>query len=373
MTMPRTILHMIDNLHMRGGALTVVRDILSEMKSMDTRRHVLCCLQSAHPGVIYDFENAGIDVVVLNHHKYDPFLLRSVCKVSAEYCATAIHAHLAGSIIMGGYAKIRKAVPFLICHLHSQPSNWLRGQLERLGLRHADWLIPVSETNRKRVAEAHEIDIDPHNVIHNGIRLSGFRNGNRAQARQTMGVSDEDAVIGFVGRLHPVKNVDVLIRAIRLVHSADECVRLVIVGDGPLAPRLHKQVTDDGADPIVKFLGMRNDVAALLPGIDVFALPSRWESLPLAPLEAMACRLPVVGTHVGGLPEVVVDGETGLLVPPNDSEALAKAILQLVSDPEMRRAMGAAGRCRVQEHFTIQNTARRIKEVYDTVFARTDG
>ena len=119
-----------------------------------------------------------------------------------------------------------------------------------------------------------------------------------------------------------------------------------------------------GLSEKVQFLGYQNNILEILRSMDIFILPSLWEGMPNAILEAMAAGLPVVATNVGGTPEVVVDGETGFLVPPRDPEALANAIKLLIDDPELRKKFGQAGRERVERHFTIQETVRKTEELY---------
>jgi glycosyltransferase involved in cell wall biosynthesis len=119
----------------------------------------------------------------------------------------------------------------------------------------------------------------------------------------------------------------------------------------------------------VIFTGIRQDVPNILGLLDVFVLPSLWEGLPIALLEAMAAGLPVVATAVGGTPEVVVEGETGFLVPPRDPEALAEAILRLLREPDLRRRMGEAGRKRVAEHFSVEQMVQKTEALYEHLLA----
>jgi glycosyltransferase involved in cell wall biosynthesis len=117
----------------------------------------------------------------------------------------------------------------------------------------------------------------------------------------------------------------------------------------------------------VTFTGVRADVPKILAALDLFVLPSLWEGMPNAVLEAMAAGLPVVATAVGGTPEVVMDGVTGLLVPPQDPSALAQAIERLLRDPDLRRTMGRAGRRRVEQHFDVRETVRQVEDLYETL------
>jgi sugar transferase (PEP-CTERM/EpsH1 system associated) len=188
-------------------------------------------------------------------------------------------------------------------------------------------------------------DCDPKKLqaIDNGVDLRRFRADPeaRAAARRALGLSPTAWVVGTVGRLAPEKSYDLLIKAAAPLLGAES--RLVIVGDGPEAPRLRAVVTEAGVDAFVHLTGKRDDVAALLCAFDVFALSSKMEGLPLVILEAMATELPIVSTAVGGIPGAVADGQTGLLSPPGDVAALRERLQALAGDRQRARQLGLAG------------------------------
>jgi glycosyltransferase involved in cell wall biosynthesis len=159
------------------------------------------------------------------------------------------------------------------------------------------------------------------------------------------------ATIVSVGRLHEPKDFVTLARALRELPR--DGFRALIVGDGPDRPAVERELRDGGVEDRVELTGERGDVPRLLADADVFVLSSRSECMPISVLEAMAAGLPVVATAVGGLPEMVVDGETGLLVEPGDAEGMGRALARLAADPETRARMGAAGRRRVEERFDL--------------------
>lgn len=167
-------------------------------------------------------------------------------------------------------------------------------------------------------------------------------------------------VIGTVARLHHVKGLDVLIRAMPSLPG----VKLVLVGDGEEREPLDRLAAAEGVSDRVQFVGWSEQVETHLAGFDVFVLPSRMESLPLSVLEAMLARLPVVATDVGGVSEAVVDGQTGTLVPAHHPAALARAIQPLLADPKAARLMGEAGRARALEYFTSERMASSFERLY---------
>ena len=186
--------------------------------------------------------------------------------------------------------------------------------------------------------------------------------------RRDLGLREELAVLGTVCRLvEPKKGLRVLLEAVaqlRKQSSVPGC-QLLIVGDGPAYGSLCERAERMGLAPWVVFAGMRRDVAGLLPLLDIFVLPSLYEGFGIAILEAMAAGRPVVATAVGGIPEVVVHGETGLLVPPGDPVALAAALHELLAHPERARALGARGRERAREKFHIESIVRQHETLYE--------
>jgi glycosyltransferase involved in cell wall biosynthesis len=192
-------------------------------------------------------------------------------------------------------------------------------------------------------------------VVHNCIDLDRF-----AYRGPT---SDGPAVT--IARLHPLKGIDVLLQAVAEVVRVDPSFRLEIAGAGPCGEALRKRAAELNLDDPVRFLGEVRDIPALLARARLFVLPSFSEGVSLTLLEAMATGLPALATRVGGNPEVVVPGETGLLVPSRDPAALARALLQLWSDEDLGRRLGQAGRRRVEEHFDLRRMMAKYERLYD--------
>ncbi len=224
----------------------------------------------------------------------------------------------------------------------------------------ADFLIKRERIPRAKVR-----------TVHNGIDLrtqaeSGVRQGVRAE----VGAEPGAVCVGVVARLEAVKGIDTFLQALARLRQ-DLPLRAVIVGEGSQRDRLITLAKDLGLlEKRVCFLGLRRDVARLLTGFDVFVLPSLWEGLPGAIMEAMCAGLPVVSTRVGGIPELVMDGQTGILVPPGDEGALAAAIKILVESPKLCRQMGDTGRTVVCSEFSIDKMVRQTEAVYRDVIRR---
>jgi glycosyltransferase involved in cell wall biosynthesis len=200
-------------------------------------------------------------------------------------------------------------------------------------------------------------------VVRNGIRHRAPRRG-RAAVRAGLGLGARDRVVLTVGRLAEQKGHRSLCRAVPAILERAPNARFLWAGDGPLEGELRALARRLGVDETVRFLGRRDDVPDLLGAADLFVLPSLFEGLPLAVLEAMAAGLPVVATRAGGTAEVVDDGVTGHLVPAGDVAALADAVADLLRHPARARVWGRAGRARFEREFHAGRMARETAEVY---------
>jgi len=208
-------------------------------------------------------------------------------------------------------------------------------------------------------------------VVPSGIDVAPFeRPFDREAVRRKLGLTPDVLLVLQVAALAPHKSQSDLLRAARIVAKARPDVRFWVAGDGPLRTALEAERQNLGLAERVQFLGFREDVVDLLRSADLFCVSSYLEGLGTSTLDAMASGLPVVATNVGGIPEIVKDGETGLLVPPRDPEAIARAILALVGDPVRRAGMGAKGRGMVRE-FTADRTAERTRAVYLEILGRS--
>jgi glycosyltransferase involved in cell wall biosynthesis len=202
-------------------------------------------------------------------------------------------------------------------------------------------VCPVEQVRRMGIA-AGTCDEARSVVIHNAVD---------AAAAPVAALDADVPTIVSVGRLHEPKDFATLARALRSLPAAGWSAE--IVGDGPDRPAVERELREGELTAAVRLVGERTDVPRRLADADVFVLSSRSECMPISVLEAMAVGLPVVASAVGGVPEMVVDGETGYLVAPGDDRALGAALARLVADPDLRRRMGAAGRARVQERFDL--------------------
>ena len=191
------------------------------------------------------------------------------------------------------------------------------------------------------------------------------------QAAQELGLPNASLRIGILAVLRPEKDVATFLRAATLVAHEVDSVQFVVIGDGQERDRLQKLASELGLGGQVTFLGDRSDIPELLAALDIVVLCSvTTESFPNAILEAMAAARPVVATPVGGVPEVVIHGETGWLVPLRDPQAMARRLIELAKSPSLRRAMGQAGRARAVQEFNRTHVKESLEKYYDEVLAR---
>ncbi|HTK40123.1 MAG TPA: glycosyltransferase family 4 protein [Gemmatimonadales bacterium] len=237
---------------------------------------------------------------------------------------------------------------------------------QRIVAAAVDRYLAVSSHVARRLAESLRIPDRKIRVVHNGIDPAPFEMSWEARPAADVNREPRQPSVVTLARLSAQKGIDTLLTAASQVPEA----RFFIVGDGSERAALEAQAQSLGVSDRVSFLGHRRDVPALLASADVFAFPSLFEGLPLSVLEAMAAAKPVVASRVGGTDEAVVDGVTGILVPPSDPAALAQAIRTVLADPQLAARLGGAGRARVHEAFTAQAMVRGVEAVYDELLAR---
>ena len=255
--------------------------------------------------------------------------------------------------------------------LEGQRRNWWYRSLEHTSNHALTRAIAVSRSAAELWSQRTHLPMDRIEVIHNGIDPRRFqRRCDRLTARRRLAIPGDDPssslLVGTMGRLAREKGHDLLIEALaRLIRDPSmPDLRLVIAGRGPLEQDLLRLAQRLGVESQVTLLGFHADVQPVLDALDLFVMPSRAETLGYALLEAMATELPTVGTQVGGIPEVIQHGRTGLLAAPNDPDALAQALAALVRDPERRQRMGQEGRQRVIAHFSEETMVSRTIDLY---------
>jgi len=354
------VLHVIPNFG-PGGAERLLVNLLEEF---DRERFQVAAV-SLYPetGTILEREirEKGLEVYYFNKHKGpDLRMIRELWHIFRDFRPDVVHTHR--------YVLRYTLLPAFFCHIPVQVHtvhNVAQKEVDRVG-KFVHWLafrwagvVPVSISQ--------EVAVTVRNLYGKNIETPVIYNGiptGRFFAYSNRKDENNNIILLHVGRFSPQKNHKLLIEAFALVVKECSKLRLWLVGDGELKSDIEKLVVQKGLQSYVSFLGIRADVAELLGQCDIFVLPSDWEGVPLTILEAMAAGKPVIATAVGGVPELVKDGETGILIPPQDPQALVQAILKLATNSELGEQMGQTGQKRAQEQFDISRTAREYESLY---------
>jgi len=313
-----------------------------------------------------EFAAAGIATVTIGRRDgLDPLLTARLALQLRRLRADVVHTHNPVPLIYGAPAARLVGAAAIHTKHGRNPGGRAHLLLRQQAARLVHAFVAVSGVTAAQAREQQDCAPGKLHVIPNGIRLERFTPDARARAavRAELGIPDDAWVVGTVGRMDEFKNQVMLVRA--MSGSLSRRHRLVIVGDGPARPAVEALVAGLAEPGYVHLLGRRMDVDRLMPAFDVFALPSRSEGLPLVLPEAMASGLPVVATEVGGVPAVIDEGATGLLVPV-DEVALADALGQLATDPARARSMGKRARIAALSRFS----ATRMVDDYLSLYAR---
>jgi glycosyltransferase involved in cell wall biosynthesis len=245
---------------------------------------------------------------------------------------------------------------------------------DRMLARATTQMLAVSGAVRSFASRQASLSQDRYLVVPNGVPVKEIQLLTPAQKerkRAEIGLPLEKPVAISVGRLTEQKGIQHLLRAAKIHLREFPDTVFLVVGDGPLRTDLHALAASLELLPSLRFLGARDDVWELLQVSDLLVMPSLWEGLPVAMIEAAACGIPVVASRVGGVEEVVEDGVSGLLVPPGDDAALASSIAYMLSVPERRLQMGGEARRRVEERFSVDRVGKAIADLYCHLWGRT--
>jgi glycosyltransferase involved in cell wall biosynthesis len=329
-----------------GGLELVVLDLLREGRRLGQRVEVLC-LES--PGLLAaEVEAMQVGITCLDKRAgLHPGLIGPLRSHLRRIRPDVVHTHQIGALFYAGAAARGMKGTRVVHTEHGvhYPGRLRTRLLARVAASHADRFFCVSKDIAATVLRYHIAPGRKVAVVPNGIDTARFiRRGDREALRRVLGLPAGVTIIGTVGRLDPIKRQDLLIRAFARVRQRERDAHLLLVGDGPALDDLRRLTAALGLDPSVTFAGYQPRPERYLEVMDVFALTSRSEGMPLAVLEAWAAGVPVIASRVGGIPELITNGWTGLLFEPGEEGELARAILRMIADPAWSRRMGEAGR-----------------------------
>lgn len=321
--------------------------------------------------------NAGVPVHVLNRRSgIDMRLTLKLIDLIGRYRVRVVNTHHFVSLFYAFWASRWKRVPLM----HTEHSRWEMETLKpiwnywfKFFLSRIEMGTAVSNEAFLHLLRVYSIDRERCARVPNGVDLKLFKPAQTARiTRASLGLSTDDIVIGSVGNLRREKNQELLIKAMRIIKDQykGRPIKAVLVGDGPRRSDLEKCANELGVGDMIILLGFRGDVPTLYSIFDIYSLTSRYEGLPLTVLEAMAAGLPVVGTAVLGIRELIRNNENGILVPDNDPSRLAEAIWNLIESSKLRNFLSENARRFVHDHYNLKNSINSYESIFNRLAER---
>jgi len=326
-----------------------------------------------------ELEREGIRIITIPelvrriHPYYDLKALFILIRIFRREHPHIVHTHTSKTGILGRWAAFFAGVPVIIHTPHGHIFWGYFGRLktvvyillEKISALITDMLVMLTEQEKRDHLGVHVAPEEKFTVIHSGVNLRRFKNVpvDPSEMKRKLGIPEDSLVVGTAGRLTPVKGPEYLIQAAKEITAVRQDVSFVFLGDGEIRNQLEAMVEQLGLKENVKFLGWRQDVAEVMSIFDIFVLPSLNEGMGRVLVEAMALGKPIVASDIGGIPDLVVQGENGYLVPVGDVETLAVRTRELLDDSGKREEMGNTGR-RYVAKYSSEEMVEKIDRLY---------
>lgn len=361
-----------------GGVETFVLDLV---RHFDPARFIsyVCVIGRSGP-MVAELREAGAETRVFGRvNGFDVPTMARYLRYLRSARPDIVHVHVGGRTAR--YLARVSGCGAVVSHVHGPPDEWIdelranehcfRHEMVRAFGSGSTRIIACSQWVADMLSRHSPLLTDRISVVRCGVDLVRFRPSSTdpcklRQVRNELGLAERDVVVGFVGRLVRQKGIGYLLKLADVILPQYSNVRFLVIGEGPLRQAAEAAAHRLGQRRLI-LLGERRDVPSLLSLIDILVAPSEWEPLGIAILEAMAMARPVVAFAVDGIPEVILEGETGFMVPPGDEASLARAVSRLIEDPELGQRMGSAGRARVERHFDLRDKTRAIISLYEAM------
>jgi glycosyltransferase involved in cell wall biosynthesis len=311
--------------------------------------------------------------VIAERSAFDRQVLGRICTLVAEQQPDIVQTHAVKShflVYLSGEWKRRRWVAFHHGYTTTDAKMRLYNQLDRVSLRAPDRLVTVSQAFARQL-RSQGVAASKITVVHNAVDpgwAERVRTADRAGTRRQLGIEPDEAIIVTIGRMSREKAHIDLVRAFHQLRVSGRRARLILVGDGPERTHLEQEAGDG-----IIFTGQVRDTTMYYAAADLMALPSLTEGSPNALLEAMAVDVPVVATEVGGIPEIVRDGESAVLVPPRDPLLLAAAMERVLADASLQASLKRHARTAIEGRHTPEGRARIVVDIYNEVLADESG
>lgn len=315
-----------------------------------------------------EFKNLGVEVKVFKKKtKLGLETISSLKKYLEEKKPDIVHTHLFAGDFWGKVAARKAKVPIIVSTEQNLnlDEGWIKGLIKTKTYRFTNRVITISKAIKDYTVKAYKVNPEKIEVIYSGIDLDKF-----SYQPKDLGLEPK---LGIIGRLEKQKGHKYLLKALVNVLKDFPQAQLWIIGEGSLHSQLERQARQLKIDKNVKFLGARKNIPEILAGLDIFVMPSLWEGLGVAAIEAQACGVPVIASKVDGLKEVVEDKKTGLLVEPKNSRALAEAIIWSLKHPKIVKQVIINARRSVEEKFDIKKMVSKYEALYQKLYESTPG
>ncbi len=366
------ILHLFSTLPV-GGAEMLMLNIAKNINRQKFKV-VVCCL--GEEGIIgREIKDLGVEVVSFNFNKIgslNPGLLFILVSFLKSRKFDIIHTHMYNANYYGRVGALLAGIPVIVSAVHN---TYAKRKLHRIIINRilskiTKMVFVGTPAVKEDVNKYDHIPDDKIEILSYGIDTEKFlEKHDRDAIRKDLGLAPGDCIVGNVARLEKAKGQKYLIEAVQILKDKGLNVKCLVVGSGSLEQELRNLVTAKEVEDRVFFLGTRTDLPELFSAMDMFVFPSLWEGLPLSLLSAMAAGLPIITTHAGGIRDVIVDGEDGIVVPGSDASAIAKAIEKVLNDKELRKMLSENARQKVLQYYSAEVMTRNLEVKYEELIS----
>jgi glycosyltransferase involved in cell wall biosynthesis len=350
----------------------VENQLLQVLRTYDRTKLLPLVVSLADKGDIgREIEAGGTEVVCLNQlgHQFRWSIVTGLERLMRERDIHIVRTHQYHANLYGRLAAIKADVPCTVASVHNlytRDSKFHRRLLNRFLARYTDKVVAVSEPVREDILRYDRIPPEKVTVITNGVDVARFSGAEDIETRAGLGIEPDALVIGTVARLTPQKDTVTLLEAVARLEDRSG-LKVLIVGDGPLREELTARARELGISEQVIFAGIRRDIPELLSAMDIFVLPSLWEGMPNALIEALASGKAVVTSDIQPFTAIVDSDDIGLTFPQRDLAALSSQLARLIEDEELRKTLGTNALKRAEERHSIKSTVRAYTELFEFI------
>jgi len=367
------ILEMIDRSFLGGGQV----NLLSIAEALDKSRFdVAVCSQENGP-LVEELKRRDIPHFPVSIQKIPSSkVLKKLKNLMVAEGFEIVHTHGGVAGLYGRWAAFRAGIPVIIHTLHGIHYlhyrnifiRWAYVFLERIFSRFTKTVIFVSQADKNKGCRYKLAPVEKMKVVRNGIDFSRVKAeavvSHETELKVNLGSDKDSFLIGTVARIHRQKNIPCLIKAAAALRDRMPRAKIIIVGDGPMMPRVNKLIDRLGVQEMVIMLGERSNVHQIMSIFDIFVLTSLWEGLPYVLMEAGVLGKPVVASDIEGIREIIMDGESGLLVPRDDPQNLVEAFLRMEADPQLRFRLSRTLQKRIKDEYSLSRMIKEIENIY---------